>query len=398
MLFIPILAFASFAAFADAQQQQQQQQQRRPMIHPGQCPRTLTQGPCLELCGDDGDCDRDSKCCGTGCGRICKKVNGIQGQGPFAAVERPPPLGVRQPFGGRNLTPQQQQQLLLQQQLPSQPSLVNIGGCSRGVSLRNADGSTLVCGFGPRDFACPPDFACTFDNSLRSLVCCPSGNSTKPSQEEQVQTNPCHEGAPISDQLGNRLKCDLEGGPANVCPSGTLCIVGACCPVSVAGLISVKPGKCPLPLPSAPGATCQNDCTFDADCPGPAKCCFVGCGAKCVASTTAAAPVQPPQNGNQQSGAGGPLSGNGASLSQFNLIQQQQRGQQQGFNNGQQFQFPNNGPPGTFGNVVPRGPPGQFPPQLQQQQRQFNNQRPQQPRPPQFQPLNSNRQFDQATE
>jgi len=391
--------------------------QAQQIFHPGQCPRQATRGPCVKLCDDDGGCDRDAKCCDTGCGQICKKINGNQqGQGgPFAAVERPPAVGQRQQFGqqsigangGRNLSPQQQflLQQQQQQQLLGQPSLVNIGGCSRGVSLRNSDGSTLVCGFGPRDFACPPSFACTFDNSLRALVCCPSENTTQSSSSPTEEgANPCHEGEPIRNEFGNRLKCDLAGGPTSVCPAGTLCVVGACCPVSVAGLISVKPGKCPQPLPAAPGATCQNDCTFDADCPGPAKCCFVGCGAKCVASTIATTNDNGNGNGNGQSGLGGPLNSNGASISQFGLVPTRNDGifQQRQFNAQQNFQFPNNGPP-AFNNGL-RGPPGsnQFgngqQQQQQQQQRQFGNGGPQQPRPPQFQPINTNRQFDQTTE
>lgn len=148
--------------------------------------------------------------------------------------------------------------------------------------------------------------------------------------------------------------------------------------------------------------------SFDAECPGAAKCCFVGCGARCVVSSPdVGAPAsgngQPGINGVGNAGVGGPLSGNGASISQFQPLQpnngfqqQQQQRPQQGFNQQQNFlgtqngQFPNNGPPGTFVRGPPRGPPGG------PQQRPIGN------GAPQFSPINNNqqfsRQFDEATD
>jgi len=236
--------------------------------------------------------------------------------------------------------------------------------------LRNPDGSTLVCGFGSRDFACPTDFACVFDSILRALVCCPSDDAT-PSPTPSPP-NPCPDGEPLKDEFNNHLQCSANGASGiSTCPSGTLCTSGVCCrPQSVAGFLSIKPGQCPQPLPIAQGGPCPNECSFDAECQGALKCCFVGCGARCVQVVTEPASGAAPP-GQAALGASG-----NQQVPPFELVPtrndgifvQQQR--QQGF-------IP---PSGGFlgdqqgGGFPPRGPQGFGGGQQQQQQQQRGGQ------------------------
>ena len=43
-----------------------------------------------------------------------------------------------------------------------------------------------------------------------------------------------------------------------------------------------KVGVCPKLLRDNSYATCQEDCSSDADCDGEQKCCFNGCGRSCL--------------------------------------------------------------------------------------------------------------------
>lgn len=57
----------------------------------------------------------------------------------------------------------------------SQDSPLNTGGCPRGAPLRHFDGSVLVCGSGPSDFACPNSHVCLPDERRQSHICCIRG-------------------------------------------------------------------------------------------------------------------------------------------------------------------------------------------------------------------------------
>ena len=213
--------------------------ERRPVVvKPGRCPAVQPQpeyvcNDVLDQCVYDSECPGGQRCCSNGCARACvdpdlrRRCEDLSCPPETACVDRPPADAVcvsTVPHPGRCWA--------------VQPQPENV--CNDDFDL-SSDPECLY------DAECAPSQRCCSNGCVR--VC-------------------------VDPDLRRRCE-DLS------CPPETTCVdrppADAVCVSTVP-----RPGLCPAPLPPGNQVSCDNTCSYDAECAAGDKCCHNGCAFRCL--------------------------------------------------------------------------------------------------------------------
>uniref|UniRef100_A0A8C5DAK6 WAP domain-containing protein n=1 Tax=Gouania willdenowi TaxID=441366 RepID=A0A8C5DAK6_GOUWI len=252
-------------------------------VKPGECPKyVLTQyfKPCANKCSNDYDCADHEKCCYQGCGRKCVPITPINPNKPGEC-----PKYVLSPYFK-----------------PCADKCSNdydcaynekccYQGCGRTCVAIQQEDKAGVCpneDWNPLWKACPDkcnnDYDCPLNEKCCrkgcGRVCVDTKREDKPGSCPHHVWNP--DWKPCADKCHNDYDC---GYNEKCCRQGC----GHECVVTTPIKPGVKPGECPKYVLTQYFKPCANKCSNDYDCADHEKCCYQGCGRKCVPIT----PINP---------------------------------------------------------------------------------------------------------
>ncbi|XP_028309681.1 papilin-like isoform X2 [Gouania willdenowi] len=255
----------------------------KPGVKPGECPKyVLTQyfKPCANKCSNDYDCADHEKCCYQGCGRKCVPITPINPNKPGEC-----PKYVLSPYFK-----------------PCADKCSNdydcaynekccYQGCGRTCVAIQQEDKAGVCpneDWNPLWKACPDkcnnDYDCPLNEKCCrkgcGRVCVDTKREDKPGSCPHHVWNP--DWKPCADKCHNDYDC---GYNEKCCRQGC----GHECVVTTPIKPGVKPGECPKYVLTQYFKPCANKCSNDYDCADHEKCCYQGCGRKCVPIT----PINP---------------------------------------------------------------------------------------------------------